>query len=212
MKNKLRGGFIEEMRGHAEKLQSFNVRLSKNFFIEDIKSDEQKHILIKIIKPLFRDAKKATLYNDGENDHYGPIVTDAIKKKGKLFELSLEAPLFSDDFLPFWSSKDQMRSSVLLENELSNIDFNSLFKMAWDPFVLDNMGAVFPRSAIRRAKESTKENCNIIFLGLAGSDGMTSLALFMSPDKIGDCVQAAVETCQLSESYLLCYSEPVQQG
>lgn len=210
MKNILRDGFIDEMRGHAENLQSFNIRLSKSFFIEDIKVDEQKQILTKIIKPLFRGAKKAILYNDGENDYYGPTVADAIKKKGKLFELSLEAPLFNDDFLPFWSSKDKMRSSVLLENELSNIDFRTLFKMAWDPFVLDNMGAVFPRSAIKRAKESTKENFNNIFFGLAGSDGMTSLALFMSPDKIGDCVQMAVEICNLSESYLLCYNEPAQ--
>lgn len=207
MIKELRDGFVEELEIYAEKLQAFNVRLSLNF-ITDIGVEEQNRIMAHIIRPLFNGARNAYLYNDGENEYYDSILSNITKRARNKFELILCKELFSDELLSFWSSKDKKRGTILWENTLSNIDIKKHLQATKDPFVLGNMSAILPKSAISHAKKVTKQDKNIIIFCLSSIDGFESIAMFMSPEVIGEYVKAAIENCTLSESYLLRYSAP----
>lgn len=205
MKHQFRDGFIEEIQAYAQQLQAFNVFLSTPDIYHDIGPEEAREIVSGIISPLFNDAQKAILYNDGENEYFGPVLKKIAKRSRNRYELALDQELFAEEHMGFWSSEVKQRGSILWENDLSNIDMLKFLKSARDPFVLGNMGAVLPRSAISHAKKLTKEDDNKVVFCLAAADGLREVAIFMSPGIIAEYVLAAIENCMLSESFLFRY-------
>ncbi len=204
MKHEFRDGFIEELQAYAQQLQAFNVLLISNFMM-DIGIEETKRIVSDIISPLFNDAEKAILYNDGDNEYFAPVLNKIAKRSRNRYELVLDQELFTDKLMGFWSSEDRKRGSVLWQNDLSNIDMLKFLKSVKDPFVLGNMGAILPRGAISHAKKLTKENANKIVFCLSSADGLKALVIFMSPGIIAEYVMVAIENCMLSESFLIRY-------
>ena len=196
--------YIKRYVNFAREYQSFTLRLSINRWT-DIGLKEQQQILSNVIKPLFKGAVNAFLYNewDSENEYYSPILAEITKKKRNRHELLLDKDLFKEEHTGFCGDEAKKRGTIIWENDINNINWNSLFKASKDPYVLGNPGSVLPKSAIKNAKKLTKEFDTKVVFFLSSSDGLGEIIIFMNSENAGDYARQAIMTCELSDSYLL---------
>lgn len=206
----LRDGFVDELKVLGEKSRHFSIMLSPNEPY-NMSAEESFSILSSLLKPIISTSIQGHIYNDGDLDldYYGePVKRFLVKSRGK-YILSIDDEIFSYNYIGFWSSENCSRGSLIFEKNINEIDFISLFKKALDPFIVDNLGSVISKSAIKFARQQLKTNDDKVFFCLSSSDGLGCLTIFASSRKIGDLIELVMKNCSFSDHYILRYSEPV---
>lgn len=165
----------------------------------------QRSAFNSLVMPLLRSASECYVYGIGPDERLpSSLESIAVRNRGRVrLHLTSAIPQFGSWqalFPCFGRGPYRHRLSVLMTWATPYAHLTELLAATWDPFVLINLGAVVPRSAIQFARRTamSRNLSHILFNGRP--DDMFLTFVFTQPPVL-DAWRIALATCRRSELF-----------